>query len=179
MNNSQQNSPDSAAGTQLTSEDRKNLVAYLDGELDQDTANSLEKTLAASPAARQEVEMLSKTWAILDELIPPKPSAEFTARTLNAISVLDTPAQLSTKQYWTTKTRRGIIVTGLLAILAIGAFMGFQATHTIVPDHNAPLIEELDVIENVDDYSDIGDIEFLKELQQEKLFDEETTPKPQ
>ena len=46
----------------LSEEDRANLVAYLDGELDDDAARALEAKLSLDPDARAEAETLRKTW---------------------------------------------------------------------------------------------------------------------
>ena len=54
-------------------EDRDNFVAYLDGELSPDEIKKLEGILADSPVARKDVEMLVRTYELLDLL--PRPQA--------------------------------------------------------------------------------------------------------
>ena len=44
---------------------KEDLVAYLDGELDEQASQDIEQTLAQSPAARREVEALARTWKLL------------------------------------------------------------------------------------------------------------------
>ncbi|MCH8828754.1 MAG: hypothetical protein IID45_04170, partial [Planctomycetes bacterium] len=52
--------------TRLSPQQRDDLVAYLDGELDEETTQSMERTLAHSPVARHEMDMLTRTWSLLD-----------------------------------------------------------------------------------------------------------------
>jgi anti-sigma factor RsiW len=48
--------------TPITPELRENLVAYLDGELDEVATLEVERTLSESAEIRLEVEELSRTW---------------------------------------------------------------------------------------------------------------------
>ena len=50
----------------LTPFDRENLVAYLDGELDEAVSRSISTKLTASLTARRELETLEKTWEMLN-----------------------------------------------------------------------------------------------------------------
>src|SRR5277367_6081793 len=67
----------------LSIDERANLVAYLDGELNDAQARSIATKLTQSLTARREVEALQKTWEMLDLLPRPKASEDFTARTLS------------------------------------------------------------------------------------------------
>jgi anti-sigma factor RsiW len=73
--------------TRLTPEQRSNLVAYLDGELADEEAQEIERILAGSPVARNEVEMLQRTWDLLDGLPRVHVSEEFTRKTLTSLKV--------------------------------------------------------------------------------------------
>src|SRR5437660_12588662 len=73
---------------QLSDEDRANLVAFLDGELDERTAHALETKLHTDPQARAEAEALRRTWGLLDYLPRPEPSPSFTNRTLERVSAM-------------------------------------------------------------------------------------------
>lgn len=64
------------------------LVAYLDGELDAKTARDLETKLQTDSALRQRADTLKRTWELLDFLPQPEPSATFTSRTLDRLTVL-------------------------------------------------------------------------------------------
>ena len=71
----------------LNEEDRANLVAYLDGELDEHAARDLEARLANDPRARAEAETLRRTWELLDYLPRAEASGSFTHRTLERLAV--------------------------------------------------------------------------------------------
>src|SRR5438067_2053670 len=69
------------------------LVAYLDGELDERGAQAVEATLGRDPHARHEAETLRKTWDLLDYLPqPPAPASDFTSRTLQRLEKVQAPA---------------------------------------------------------------------------------------
>lgn len=159
--------------SRLTPEQRADLVAYLDGELDEDTSDALETTLAQSPVARHEVDMLTRTWALMDDLPQPSPSQEFAVRTLTAVRIENAPTQLLVERPWFGHARRGAVIAGLVAVLTLGGFAGFHVTHNLLPDRNQPLLDDLDVIENLDDYSDIGSIHDLAELEKQRVFHED------
>ncbi len=67
----------------LSIDERANLVAYLDGELNDAQTRAIATKLTQSLTARKEVEALQKTWELLDLLPRPKASEDFTARTLS------------------------------------------------------------------------------------------------
>src|SRR5438067_8003934 len=71
----------------LNEEDRTNLVAYLDGELDEAAARALEAKLSNDPGARAEAESLRRTWELLDYLPRAEASTTFTHRTLERLAV--------------------------------------------------------------------------------------------
>lgn len=75
--------------TEANDEQRENeLVAYLDGELDERTAHDLEQKLQADAALRREADGLKRTWELLDFLPQPEPTPTFTSRTLDKLTVL-------------------------------------------------------------------------------------------
>ena len=54
--------------SRLSTEQRGDLVAYLDGELEEDATAAIEHVLAHSNVARNDVEMLARTYDLLDQL---------------------------------------------------------------------------------------------------------------
>ncbi|MGL4555560.1 MAG: anti-sigma factor family protein, partial [Gemmataceae bacterium] len=52
----------------LTARERADLVAYLDGELSGEAAESMEAKLNLDPRMRAEAESLKKAWDLLDFL---------------------------------------------------------------------------------------------------------------
>lgn len=60
-------------------------------------------------------------------------------------------------------------------VICASAVSAFQFSQQFKSDPAQLLLEDLPVIENVDRYSVIdGDIELLRKLREEKIFDEET-----
>ena len=80
-------------------EDRDNFVAYLDGELSPDEIKKLEGILADSPVARKDVEMLVRTYELLDLLPRPQATTEFTQRTMATVKLADVKPDL-TQSWW-------------------------------------------------------------------------------
>ena len=71
--------------TRLTADDRADLVAYLDGELDEATTARIDQTVASNEVARREIERLSRVYDLLDELPKTEPSPEFTQSALSVV----------------------------------------------------------------------------------------------
>lgn len=157
---------------QLTSEQRENLVAYLDGELDESATEEMERVLSRSSAARREVEMLTRTWELLDTLARPDTSGEFTEKTLSAIRVAEVGSS-ETSRFRPAFFKRGLFVAVWCAGLTLAGVMGFSASHNWGSDGWEGIAEDLPVVEKYDVYSDVGDIEFLQELKKSGLFNED------
>src|SRR6185369_4564028 len=77
--------------TRLSAEQRENLVAYIDGELDESAVQGVEQALAESVVARHEIDMLSRTWDLLNVLPGVKVSDEFSRNTLSSIRAAEQP----------------------------------------------------------------------------------------
>jgi len=157
--------------TRLTSEQRADFVAYLDGELDDATAQTIEKTLAANSVARHEVEMLTRTWELLDQLPRAAATEGFAARTLTNISVEESRPHEAAQVFY-ERARKGCISILWTATLAAGAFVGFLTTNRWIPVESDVLINDIEVIDDFELYSEIEDFEFLRKLRSSGLFDE-------
>jgi len=164
--------------TQLTPDQRENLVAYLDGELDEKSTEEIERLLAHSPAARQEVDLLTRTFALLDSLPRPEASTELTSKTLSSIRPeIPTPRWSGTN--WYRHARRGIVAVSWMVGLMLAATTGYFAARHWRPPEDARLIRELPVIENLDTYRDVEDIRLLEEFAEHKVFeDDRSTDQP-
>src|SRR3954467_5059323 len=75
-------------------EDHEELVAFLDGELDDEQAHSVESKITLDPTVRNEADTLKRTWDLLDYLPKPEPSPNFTNKTLDRISMRETAQAL-------------------------------------------------------------------------------------
>lgn len=147
----------------INSEQRANLVAYLDGELDESHSGEVEQLLSHSEVARHDVEMLSRTFDMLDLLPKEKAEEDFTQRTLTVIKTTEQVKPL-TEQSWFIWGRRTILGLfwgiGLVAAL----FVGFHATYRWWPNDSQVLIDDLDFLENLHLYEEIESEDTLKQL---------------
>ena len=154
----------------LSAEQREDLVAYLDGELEETNVKDIEQVLRHSNVAQHEVDMLARTWDLLGTLPTPRASAEFTERTLSALVVKKQIMPLS-QQAWFKVTRRTGIFAGWMIGLTVCGWLGFLITARFVPNEADELIADLPVIENFERYQEAGDIQFLRELQKVRVLD--------
>ena len=157
--------------TRLTAEQRDDLVAYLDGELDEKTSQDLEKALVNSAVARREIEMYSRTWDMLNLLPQAKASAEFTHKTMATLRVSDLQSPLLDRNAsWRGNVRRGVAVIAWVVGLAACACLGFMATSQWVPNESDKLVDEYPVIENFEKYNAVRSVDFLRELRKSRTF---------
>lgn len=156
--------------SRLTQDHRENLVAYLDGELDETSSQEIDRLLSRSEVARHEVEVLSRTWEMLDLLPLPQASSTFTEKTMATIRLEETPLNL-TAQKWFTYLRRGTVGALWLVILAASGLLGFYSTWKWYPNPNRDLLEELPLIEQFHNYTEVESPEFLEALRTSGVFE--------
>lgn len=145
----------------LSIEERSNLVAYLDGELNDAQSRAIATKLTQSLTARKEVEALQKTWEMLDLLPRPKASEDFTSRTLSVAT-----RQPDDRMALVASDLARRIMTGLAWTLASAALfvVGFILTSKVWPNPSARLARDLPIAESLDEYRDVGSVEFLEQL---------------
>jgi anti-sigma factor RsiW len=151
----------------LTDEDRATLVAYLDGELDEDAARHVEARISQDPAVRAEVESMKRTWELLDYLPRAEPSPTFTHRTVSLVTA-EHVAALKLRQ----RRRRWLLGAGWAAAILIAALGGFVGVTLLTPREptDDDLVRDLRLIENRRLYEQIDGVGFLKSLDQPDLF---------
>lgn len=156
---------------QVTLEEQ--LVAYLDGELDDQSSRQVEELLASDPKVRETLEKLEGTWDLLDNLQQSQPEEVFTRSTLEMVAVA-AEEEVRRQQAEAPRRRRRRRLLGGAGALAAGA-AGFLAVALFWPDRNETLLEDLPVLEHYDQYRQIGDFQFLERLleNKDKLFGEE------
>lgn len=152
--------------TRLTSEQRENLAAYLDGELDDSLTQQIETVLATSTVARNDVELLARTYDLLDLLPRPKASGDFTEKTL-AVARLGDVRPDYRRTAWYQYSQRGIRWLGWAAILLAISCAAYAITRYRVPLEDDLLLDNLEVIRNFERYESAGSIEFLERLGRE------------
>jgi anti-sigma factor RsiW len=152
----------------LTQDQRSNLVAYLDGELPEGAAKDIDVVLSKSPAVRHDVEMLARTWDLLDQLPRLASGEDFTARTLAVVQQEEVPRPLLpttwSERLQSRQMRRGGIVAAWVAALALSALVGYSVTARWIPDQSDDLLRNLDVVEKLDLYRNVESVDFLKQL---------------
>lgn len=146
------------------------LVAYLDGELDDESSRRLEQQLASDSTLRAHLGRLERTWDALDELERIEVDQEFTRTTIEMVALAAEKEHQEEERQRPARRRRQWLL-GSVAIL-LACFAGFAATWYFVPDPNRPLIEDFPVLQRLDEYQLIDTIEFLKLLRDRQLFPE-------
>jgi hypothetical protein len=153
----------------LSPDERADLVAYIDGELAESDSRSISMKLTHSPTARREVEMLEKTWELLDFLPLPRVSEQFSEKTISRIQRIELKESL----WGPTLAAWGAVLGRAAAYLLIGtAFfgLGYVATRWVWPDPTARLVRDLTLAEHLDEYLEVGSFEFLSQLADSKEF---------
>jgi anti-sigma factor RsiW len=155
----------------MSEEDRALLVAYLDGELDEEAAQQVEARINQDPAVRAEVETMRRTWELLDYLPRADPSPTFTHRTVSLVTGEHRAALLARQ-----RRRRWLLGAGWAAALVLAALGGYGAVSVLTPREptDEELARDLRIIENRRLYEQVDSVGFLKELDQPDLFGDDT-----
>ncbi len=127
----------------LSEQERADLVAYLDGELSGDAARSLETKLSLHPAARAEADALRRTWELLDFLPSSPPSPRFTHRTLERLSPLR-----AGERRWRTRCL-GLAWAAALLLAGWGGYAGYNRLLIPRQPSETPAIREREWIERL------------------------------
>ena len=147
------------------------LVAYLDGEMDEDAARRIEERLASEPEVREVLNRLERTWEMLDELGSTPVGDGFTRTTLEMVTVAaeeDVKRELAVSPH---RRRRRLWLT--CAGILTAAAAGFLAAYLSLPNPNQQLLQDLPVLENLDEYRQVDNIEFLRMMKENGLFAKE------
>ncbi|HBH54538.1 MAG TPA: hypothetical protein DDY91_21865 [Planctomycetaceae bacterium] len=156
----------------LSKEQRENLVAYLDGELDDQSARDIEQVLASSPVARHDVDMLSRTWDLIGELPGVSVTEEFTTKTLESIAASRGGGPRVDPDAISRNTRRALGLALSTLILGGAGVSGYLATNRWIPNEAEELLNDFEILTDLDKYREAGDIETLQKLQEIREFSE-------
>ncbi|MGD0517107.1 MAG: hypothetical protein ABSA26_06185, partial [Thermoguttaceae bacterium] len=148
------------------------LVAYLDGELDGESCRRIEELLAVDPEVRRKLHRLERTWEMLDELDTAPVGEDFTRSTLEMVALAaEQDVRKSVEEAPRRRRRMWLLAGGIMFAAGLAGFMAFTL---LAPNPNRELnkelIQDLPVLENLDEYRQIQDIEFLRLLQNSGLF---------
>jgi anti-sigma factor RsiW len=157
----------------LSEEERAEIVAYLDGEMDENKARAMEAKINSDPAVRAEADALKRTWELLDYLPSKTPSPGFTQRTASLATSFPSKQNVSALSAKVTRTWKPLAlgVGWAAAVLLVGG-LGFAVATKILPREptDDELSRDLRVIENKKAYEQIDDLDFLKQLDHPDLF---------
>lgn len=163
----------------LSDQEREELVAYLDGELDEEQARAIEARIAMDPAYRAEMAALKQAWELLDYLPRAEPPANFTHRTLERLALPRPTGRVP-------GTRRHPVLVGLAWLaaalfLAAGSFWAVRwLTAPPLPIEDPQVVEQLQehwrLVKNYPLYQRVDDFEMLQELTAPDLFGDEENP---
>ena len=171
----------------LSETDKAELVAYLDGELDEQATQAVEARLATDADARAELDTLKQTWGMLDYLPKASPSPNFTNRTMERLSLEKVTATMSAtaskpipapprRSSWLTKVGWAAAVALALGLGYVGApqlFLLIVPTDPSAQEADEALIRHLRIVEKWRYYENVDDLKFLKDLDHPELFGEE------
>lgn len=161
--------------SRLSTEQRADLVAYLDGELEEDATVAIEGVLAQSNVARNDVEMLARTYDLLDQLPRVTAPDTFTEQTMTTIR-LDSVRPDITETAWYQRLRRGSVFLAWTLAMAAASSLGFLITNAWVPNDEEILVEDFEVIQDLDLYMEVGRFEFLEDLRKDPTLAREIVP---
>jgi len=153
----------------LSPDERDDLVAYLDGELPEAHTRVISTKLTQSATARREVEILKKTWELLDFLPRPKAPPEFSERTISHIHRLELEGHSWEPLVASWSAQAARVVVYVIAVgLSLG--VGYALTRWAWPDPTARMARDLTLAEHLDEYLEVGSFEFLSQLAASKEF---------
>lgn len=161
MNNRPLDDPQCSEHEDLTVEEE--LVAYLDGELDGAAAILVERRISEDREYRQQLQKLQHAWELLDALPTSEVSEDFTQSTVDMVVV---SAQQAAEEAGLLAPRKHLLRKMLFgATLCLGCLLGYLLLMFYFESDNRHLVKDLEVIENMDIYTHVGSMQFLKALQ--------------
>jgi anti-sigma-K factor RskA len=163
----------------LTEDEKAELVAYLDGELDETATQAMEAKIATNSDVRAELDALKQAWGLLDFLPKASPSPNFTNRTMERLTLekvggATTTAPMPAKSAWLTR-----VAWAAALLLALGG--GYFAATRIWPGHQPEpiaedekeLVRNLRIAERWRLYENADDLDFVRKLSHPDLFGED------
>ncbi len=158
----------------ITDDVHEMLVAYLDGELDADATRQFEERLARDANLRRELLLLQRSWDMLDRLPRADVDAKFTRTTVEMITVA--AAEDVHREQQAAPARKMRRWTVALGSLLVAGLLGYGLLRLLLPTPNAQLLRDLPILENLELYQRGVDVDFIRQLHQEKLFAEYDEP---
>lgn len=151
------------------------LVAYLDGELDSQGCREIEQLLASDESVRAQVQRLERAWEVLDHLPRTSVDPSFTRTTVEMIAVRAAEEVAPHQRPGPLRLLKSVWAWGAAACVA-AALAGYAMLGLAWTDPNQRLISDLPVLEHLDAYRQLDDVEFLRMLKNEGVFASSTPP---
>ena len=146
------------------------LVAYLDGELNDEQTAAVEIRLRKDPKFRQMAEELDRTWGLLDALEPVAASDEFSRQTVKTVITTDSPA-VKPRSLSMAGLLSSLVSSQALAWLGIGVMgtaCGFGIAALRGPSEESvratQVLRQIEVLDRYPEYSIVRDVESLGQL---------------
>jgi hypothetical protein len=154
MSTSEHSKPDSTPPEEL--------VGYLDGELSPEECRRVEERLASDADYRQQLHDLDQAWEALDALPSTAVDDNF-ARTTIEMVALAAERDAEARATEVAAESRGRWRRWALAGAAV-AMLAFLAARLLMPDLDAGLLADLPVIRQMDELTQIENVDFLRRL---------------
>ena len=154
----------------------EDLVAYLDGELEDPASRRLEERLANDESARERLRALATSWNLLDHL-PRAALDEAFTRTTVELLVAEARKEIAAEHAALPLRKRRRWIAAAVGGLA-AAMIGFIAVFVAWPNENEKLLRDLPVVKNLELYDvtpKTGAIKFLRDLERQELFVDDVT----
>jgi anti-sigma factor RsiW len=158
--------------SRLTTEQRSNFVAYLDGELSEEETHQIEQMLAQSQVARHELDSLARTWELLDSLPRVQLGEEFTNKTMASVTIKEQSTNSGLLDVVYDRLQLAVLVIGWAVGLTSAAVGGYYLTTQAVPDPTRDIVRDYQLLKDLDRYEEIGSTEFLKQLHNDPTWNE-------
>lgn len=144
------------------------LVAYLDGELDDVGTQQVERRLASDPAVREEIHQLERAWDLLDDLPREEADESFTQSTVEMVAL---QAEEALEAELARRPRRKVVQWLLAAAcLGLAGFLGAFAAGWTIPHPDDALLRDLPALQRLDQLQQADNVEFLRTLRDEGRF---------
>ena len=147
------------------------LVSYLDGELDTESCRRIEELLAIDPEVRQKLHWLEQTWEVLDELDATPVGDDFTRTTLEMVAVAAAEDVRKGREEAPRHRRRMWLLT--IGAMLAACVTGYASVVLIATNPNKELLQDLPILENLDEFIQVKDMQYLRMLQKVKAFAED------
>ena len=149
----------------ISDADREQLNAYLDGELDASQIADLELRLSDDEALRAEYDQLAALDGALGRLPSSTVGPAFAESTIEIVAVTERDARKGVRG---ASFAAGLAIAVLVAAAGVGYLVASQGD-----DYDEQLARDLPLIERLEGYEQLEDVEFLRSLAEQGVFDDE------